>query len=122
MCIFIHSDGVPLAHLMVPHIFTKRTRQTILDITSEELDNFVKTENYVAVLYHDQSKKCLKTLHDLELIKSDSYLFKILWRRIDISDTSTITKYFQTFSKISFSPKISKTAPQKSTKSTGQFL
>ena len=30
-------------------------------------------------------QKCIKTLHDLELIKSDSYLFKIMWRKSNVS-------------------------------------
>ena len=50
------------------------------------LEQLITTEEYLAVLYHDQSKKCLKTLHDLELIKADSFLFKVSWRRIDISN------------------------------------
>ena len=33
----LDTDGIPLAHLMVPHTFAKRTRQTILEVNSQEL-------------------------------------------------------------------------------------
>lgn len=80
------SAGVPLAHLMARQIFSKRTRQAILEVTHAELQELIETEPNLGVLYHDHSKKCVKTLHDLELIKADSYLFKITWRRTNSSD------------------------------------
>ena len=33
----LDTDGIPLAHLMVPHTFAKRTRQAILEVNSQEL-------------------------------------------------------------------------------------
>ena len=81
------SDGFTLAHLMARYTFAKRTRQAILDINTLDLEHIISIETYVAVLHQDDSKKCLKTLHDIELIKADSHLFKISWRKM-VNSTS----------------------------------
>ena len=50
------SEGIPLAHLMSRHIFSKRTRQIILEVNQAELDHLIQTEENVAVLLQDDSK------------------------------------------------------------------
>ena len=87
------SEGVPLAHLMSRYIFTKRTRQAILEVNQSELQSLIDKESYVAVLLQDDTKKCAKTLHDLELIKADAYLFKISWRRMNTTENCSIVLY-----------------------------
>ena len=49
-------EGIPLAHLMSRHIFSKRTRQIILEVNQAELDHLIQTEENVAVLLQDDSK------------------------------------------------------------------
>ena len=40
----------------LPATPTKRVRQSIPEVEEAELDNVVRTEAFVAVLYHDESK------------------------------------------------------------------
>ena len=87
------AEGVPLAHLMSRYIFAKRTRQAILEVDQSELQSLIDKEAYVAVLYQDDTKKCAKTLHDLELIKADAFLFKISWRKMNSTDNCSIILY-----------------------------
>ena len=50
------SEGIPLAHLMARQIFSKRTRQTILEVNQAELEDLIQREDNVAVLLQDDSK------------------------------------------------------------------
>ena len=52
----MHCLGIPLAHLMARQTFAKRTRQAILEIEWVELQNLLKTETFLAVLFQDDSK------------------------------------------------------------------
>ena len=60
------AEGVPLAHLMSRYIFTKRTRQAILEVDQSELQSLIDKEAYVAVLYQDDTKvNCMEKHSDL---------------------------------------------------------
>ena len=50
------SEGMTLAHLMARHIFSKRTRQAILEVDEAELEHLLSIEDNVAVLLQDDSK------------------------------------------------------------------
>ena len=39
------AEGVPLAHLMSRYIFTKRTRQAILEVDQSELQSLIELDN-----------------------------------------------------------------------------
>lgn len=80
----IIDSSAAVAHVMTKTAFAKRTRQAILEINHEELKTLAKKEKYLAVLFQDDSKKSVKALHDLELIKADSHLFGVSWRRIHV--------------------------------------
>ena len=51
---------------------SKRQRKAIEEISESDLKILTNTYDYVAILFHDDSKVSAKTLHDLGLINNDS--------------------------------------------------
>ena len=79
-CSVLHFSG------LATHLLHKMFE--IYYVSSTYINRFLFRTHMIPILIHKCSnilcnlQKCLKTMHDLELIKSDSHLFKISWRRI----------------------------------------
>ena len=73
---------------MSRHIFSKRTRQIILEVNQAELDHLIQTEENVAVLLQDDSKvnyfwskPKIQQIKMLVMCQSfgDLFLFGLVW-------------------------------------------